>query len=249
MVEVPAVNDDPPPTYTAASPPSSSPGPIAEASATHAKLPAVKPSNYVAISRSNGSIKGVWVLDPNLAIPATLLPPLSTNETEETRRHFNVSASNGVIDADITLAPLRHEKDSQKPASRRTTIYAHASNGSVITKLHDTSDPRSSFYLNISASNGSVHIHLPRSFHGLLVLKTWNGSVKFSPESLEPLTTFSDVDKTRRCFIGDYSEMTDEWQGDEVFVEARNGSVKLYYDDEAKKGERKSGFFERLFGF
>ncbi|KAF5383253.1 hypothetical protein D9615_004907 [Tricholomella constricta] len=248
IIEVPA--DDPPPTYTTEPPPV----PVAEPSVAPAppKQPAVKPSNYVSISRSNGSVKGVWVLDPFLTIPASLLPPLSPEEVGGARKHFSLKANNGVIDADITLASYEPTQDSKQSQSdcRRATIFAKAHNGGVTTKLHTPSEPRIPFYLNILAFNGSVNVHLPRSFHGLVVVKAWNGNTKFSSESSVHLTTFSDVDKTRRCFIGDYSEMTDEWQGDEVFIEARNGSVKLQYDDEAQeKGDRKSGFFGRLFGF
>ncbi|GLB38964.1 hypothetical protein LshimejAT787_0601260 [Lyophyllum shimeji] len=238
--------DDPPPTYTALSPP----GAVGETSAPP-KLPPVKPSNYISIHRSNGSVKSAWVLDPSLTIPASLLPPLSPEETEETRRNFNLKATNGTIEADISFAPYDYTRESKQATRKRATLYINGSNGSITTKLHTPSAPRLPFYLNIFAQNGAVQLHIPRSFHGLLVIKAANGSTKFSPETTVHLTTFSEVDRTRRCFIGDYSELTDgeEWQGDEVVVEARNGGVKVQYDDEVlEKGERKSGFFGRLFG-
>ncbi|KAF8067928.1 hypothetical protein FPV67DRAFT_1165290 [Lyophyllum atratum] len=246
VIEVPV--DDPPPTYTAQSPSAVA----GESSVVPVTLPAVKPSNYVSMSRVNGSLKGVWVLDPCLAIPASLLPPLSAEETADTRRNFNLKTTNGVIDVDVSFAPYEHTRDSKQASRKRVTLYARASNGSITTKLHTPFEPRLPFYLDIFGYNGAVHIHIPRSFNGLLTIKQWNGSTKFSPEASMHLTTFSEVDKTRRCFIGDYSEMADgeEWQGDEVFVETRNGSVKVHYDDEVQeKGDRKSGFFGRLFGF
>lgn len=241
-------SEDPPPTYTAQSPPP--PPPVAGAStAAPKKHHAVKPSNYVSISRHNGSVKDTWVLDPALVIPSSLLPPLSADETEDTRRNMNLKASNGAIEADITIAPFSKSEDSKSPNSRRTTIHAKTSNGGVKVKVHDASTPRLPLYINAYASNGSVNIHLPRSFRGLLSIRTSNGSSKFSAEASGHLTTFSDVDGTRRCFIGDYSDMTDSWEGDEVVAEAKNGSVKIVYDDEEQeKSERKSGFFGRLFG-
>lgn len=246
IVDVPS--DDPPPTYTA----QSSPAAAGETLVVPMQLPPVKPSNYVSITRNNGSVKNVWVLDPSLNIPASLLPPLSPEETEETRRNFDLKTFNGAIEADISITPYDYTRDSKQVSRKRTTIYVRSSNGGIMTKLHTPFAPRLPFYFNIFAQNGAVHVHIPRSFHGLLTIKTWNGSTKFSPETTVHLTTFSEVDRTRRCFIGDYSELTDdgEWQGDEVIVEARNGSVKVQYDDEVQeKGERKSGFFGRLFGF
>jgi hypothetical protein len=115
---------------------------------------------------------------------------------------------------------------------------------------HAPHSPRLPFYLNIYASNGSVNIHLPRSFHGLLVIKTWNGSAKFSTEASTELTTFSDINKTRRSFIGDFSEWSDDepWTGDEIAVETRNGSVKVQFDNEVHDTAKSKGFFGRLFG-
>lgn len=82
------------------------------------------------------------------------------------------------------------------------------------------------------------------------MITTWNGSTKFSAEASTELTTFSDINRTRRSFIGDFSEWTDQesWTGDEVVVDARNGTVKVQFDDEVHDTAKSRGFFGRLFG-
>ena len=71
------------------------------------------------------------------------------------------------------------------------------------------------------------------------------------------MTTFSEVDKTTRSFVGDFSpwiEGEDEWKGDEVILETKNGSVKVHYDDEVIESlgsiiKAKVGMISRMFRF
>lgn len=83
-----------------------------------------------------------------------------------------------------------------------------------------------------------------------MILKTNHGSSKFSAGASARLTTFSEVDGTSKCFIGDYSGMDDEWHGDEVSAETSNGSIKIFYEDEAAEASKvsKTSFFGRLLG-
>ncbi|KAG6830227.1 hypothetical protein H0H92_001667 [Tricholoma furcatifolium] len=246
---------DAPPTYTTA-PPALNDAAPSGSSLSSAIAPVeqstLRPTNNVSICRKHGSVKGSWLVDPVLRLPSMLLPPLLPDETEESRRNINLQSSNGEVYADITLAPVDWSVDKKGP-KKRTTIYAKASNGSVKLKLHaPKSALRLPFQLKIDASNGSVQIYIPRSFNGLLSLKLSNGSTKFSTQLSNNLTTFSDVDKIHKCFIGDFSTIVEgeEWSGDEIIVEAGNGSLKMWYDDEANQteGRRPQNFFERLFG-
>ncbi|KAJ7880678.1 hypothetical protein B0H13DRAFT_1630296, partial [Mycena leptocephala] len=77
------------------------------------------------------------------------------------------------------------------------------------------------------SSNGTVTIHLPRTFRGPLHLTTRNGSGRFSDALKAALTTFSEVNSTRRCFVGDFSDWTEE-----ISVESMNGNVKVGYEVE-----------------
>ncbi|KAG6879624.1 hypothetical protein C0992_000459 [Termitomyces sp. T32_za158] len=243
-------HDDPPPTYTALVPhvvapiPSgTSPGSLRQA--------AMKPSNYVSISRSNGSVRGTWLLDSSLLIPTAFLPPLLPDETEETRRNLYLKSSNGSIDAEITLAQ-RTLEDDPVLAGRQSTIYARAVNGPIKVILHTPHASRLPFHLSIEASNGPVTLYLPRPFNGFLSIRQSHGNTKFSHEVLTHLTTFSDVDRMHRCFVGDFSAVQEgqEWQGDEVVIDARNGSVKVHYEEEVQgRVEKQSGTSGKDFRF
>ena len=109
--------------------------------------------------------------------------------------------------------------------------------------------PRLSFYLQAYSSNGSITICTPRSFQGLLVLKTTDyGRPRFSADASAWLTTFGEVNGTTKCFIDDHSGMNDEWDGDEVSAETCNGTIEISYEDEdgvvaASKVSVDGGFF------
>ena len=111
--------------------------------------------------------------------------------------------------------------------------------------------------INTTSHNGSLHIYLPRSFCGPLRILTSNGIIKFSSAVQTEVTPFSEVGGVQRSFLGHFNpldfEHGVEWEGDELFAETRNGSVRIYFEDEATpaSGSRKPklGFFERLFGF
>ena len=79
-----------------------------------------------------------------------------------------------------------------------------------------------------------------------------HGSVKFSDAIGQHLTTFGDIDNTRRCFLGDFSQWTNtgEWTGDELTVDVKHGHVKIHYDDDAIGSPVKTRptLFNRIFG-
>ncbi|KAG6909014.1 hypothetical protein DXG01_002400 [Tephrocybe rancida] len=246
----------PPPAYTALIPPApvlneTSIGNPSASTMVPALEPTTKPSNFIYISRGNGAVRGTWLLDPALTIPTVLLPPLSPDETDVTRRNLTLIASNGPINADITLAPNDPSAESTKMSRKRSTIYVKASNGPITMKVHVPHSPRLPFHLKMDASNGPIYLYLPRSFNGLLSIKTSNGNSKFSAQASTHLTTFSDVSDTHKGFIGDYSAIVEgeEWDGDEIVADARNGPVKVYYDDENYDvSGKRLGFFQKLFG-
>jgi len=104
------------------------------------------------------------------------------------------------------------------------------------------------FALTATAPHGSVKLDLPRTFTGLLVLGTRHGSVKLSEALLQHATQLSQLGDARRYFVGDFGLLGDQqWEGDQVEVEAVHGSVRLRYVDEGEEQGQK-GLFSRLFG-
>ncbi|KAJ6503879.1 hypothetical protein C8R45DRAFT_1209439 [Mycena sanguinolenta] len=249
------IPDDPPPAYadsqtkSAAEPAKSAAGP-ANPPLTTIPLPdSVKPINFLSLSRGNSSIKGKYVIDPRIKIPQCMLPPLAEDETEATRRNVLLHTSNGSIDADVFVV-------GDGDFKQKVNMAVKTSNGGVVVRVHASAAPRPPMRITAKSSNGAVTLHLPRSFRGPVTIRTSNGSVRFSDSIEEDLTTFSEVKKTRRCFIGEYSDWTEQpggWVGDELDLETSNGTVRLQYDVELSpsntvESSKGKGLFAKLFG-
>lgn len=110
--------------------------------------------------------------------------------------------------------------------------------------------------ISCSSTYGNVNLYVPRSFRGPINVLVGNGSVRFS-DAMKPLVTlFSDIDGMQKSFLGDFDadsiQSAGEWAGDTLSAEARNGSVRIFFDDEdlptpVPKVEAK-GFIEKWFG-
>ncbi|KAJ7697251.1 hypothetical protein B0H17DRAFT_1052443 [Mycena rosella] len=243
------VPDDPPPAYST---PDSQ---VATSSTPQTILlppvlpPAdVKPSNFLSLSRGNGSVKGSYVIDPRVIVPSLMLPPLTADETEATRRNVFLHTSNGSIDVDLWVLG---DADSKV----KVNMLIKTSNGSLTAKLHAAPSARPPIHLKAQSSNGSITLHLPRSFRGPVTILSRNGTIRFSSAVGAATTTFSEADHTRRCFVGDFSDWTDDgaWMGDEASIESSNGSVKVQFDAEPRapdggNGKGKGTFLGRLLG-
>ncbi|KAF9525459.1 hypothetical protein CPB83DRAFT_897055 [Crepidotus variabilis] len=220
----------------------------------------IKPSNFTYVAQQHHSVKGVWVIDPAMSIPQSFLPPLGPGETEESRKNLALESTNGSIDSDIFI--LSSNVGAVK-GRKRILIHAGSRNGSVAARIHDgpsspNSSPRLGYNITVKSQNGSITVHLPRTFRGPIRLKTVNGSMKVSEAIRTNWTQFSDMGGVRRSFLGhfDVSEFTpgQEWEGDDLSVEGVNGGIKLVYDDESYLNQQipkpKSGnLFGRLFNF
>lgn len=58
------------------------------------------------------------------------------------------------------------------------------------------------YSLRVFSKHGSVTVAIPRSFVGPVTLRTRHGSVRVSDEIAARMTTFSEDDGARECFIG-----------------------------------------------
>lgn len=131
------VKQDPPPSYTPTPDSDAIPGAIADMAPNQSRrdtprAPAQKPTNMVFISKLSGSVKGFWVIDPAIVIPAALLPKSQYPNfglTDEPRTNLLLKTNNGAIAADVTLVPRASE--SIKDGRSRITLAATTFNGSV----------------------------------------------------------------------------------------------------------------------
>ncbi|KAF8198488.1 hypothetical protein BJ912DRAFT_27513 [Pholiota molesta] len=246
-------NQEPPPTYASLQPSGGAPPPAV-----------AKTTNYVAITRLHTSIRETLVLDPALFVPPFLRPPLAPGETEAGRRNLRLESTHGHVYADVTLAPAggeevgeeREERGKVEVGRRRKVLMQlKSTHGGITAKIHGPG-ARSAFALHAASVNGDVRLHVPRSFHGPVVVAHRHGAVRFSDAVARALTTFGEADGARRCFLGDFALWTEGaggagWAGDELTVEVRNGNVKICYDDDVLGAPVKTrpSFLNRVFGF
>ena len=63
------------------------------------------------------------------------------------------------------------------------------------------------------------------------------------------LTIFSELDHVQRSFLGDFNpsqwDIGAPWEGDELSIESKNGSVNVSFDDESQ-GSYGQSFISKL---
>jgi len=233
------LNQEPPPTYASLQPPSSA-------------TPVVKTANYVSITRTHDSVRETLIIDPSLFVPVFLRPPLSSGETEETRNHLKLESTHGNVNADITLVEKINTEIHSSKMNNRIRMQMRSTHGGVTAKIHGQQN-RFSFVLDAQSSSGDIRIHIPRNFRGPIIVTYPHGYLRFSDDISHNLTTFGEIDNTRRCFLGDFSQWSDAgegWSGDELMVDVKHGNVKIHYDDDAigSPVRTRPTLFNRIFG-
>jgi len=201
-------------------------------------------TNFLRISKNDGSIRERWTIDPTLSVPEAFLVPLPDGET--TRDNLKITANDGAIRADICLV-----SGSGSLSPDRAALDMMSKDGSIEVKLRrDDLKPR--FSLRALACDGSITIWLPGNFHGPIYHRTSSGWTKFAGSLESSVATFSNESKTGgRSFIGDWQNSgfgekgKDAWTGDEVNVETKDGSItfKLIDDEEKAPVAGASGGF------
>ncbi|KAK0193941.1 hypothetical protein F5146DRAFT_411355 [Armillaria mellea] len=222
----PAEYEEPPPEYEESSTPITAVAPSNP-----------KTSNYVNIQQYMNSLEESFSIDPTLRLPQALLPALKAGETEDTRRNLSIDITMGSMNVDVTI--VYNEASSQSSESKRRVILVVKNMlGSINMRLHAADSPnRHPFYLHVGSKTSSTTLSLPRSFTGLITIANNLGSVDLSKRLSEFATPLSDTGKGgRRYFIGDLSNSfnnnANDWNGDEVVIEASLASVSLKRDDE-----------------
>jgi len=211
--------------------------------------PNIKPSNFVYLSNTNSKIQGKWVVDPALAIPRNFLPPLSSGETELTRKNLSLRATNGLVHADVFVLPTSAEAIAARQLRQRVLIHASSTNGRIQLNIHDKGT-RLPLDIFAASSIGRVDLYLPRSFNGPLRIQLGHGRLRYSDAVAPMVTTFSDVQGVRRSYLGplDTSQMdqNDKCEGDELYAQSSLGNINIYFDDEVDllKSSSSKSFFK-----
>ncbi|KAJ7048230.1 hypothetical protein C8F01DRAFT_1006043 [Mycena amicta] len=235
---------DPPPAYTIPAPPPAPPAKVH----VHGPSPPSdnKPTNHLSLIRRDGRIRGSFVIDPRLKVPAQMLAPLETDETDETRRNLYLHSQDGSIDADVWVLS---DEDADCKCRGKVRLGVSTQDGNVSLRLHSTAGspytPRTPLKLSLHTDDGHVSLSLPRVFRGPLTIRIGDGRMRLSRALSAATTIFSESKGISRCFVGDFAESgwadaPGEWTGDEAEVSSDDGNVRIEFDDEwAVKREMK----------
>ncbi|KAH8806503.1 hypothetical protein DL96DRAFT_1630839 [Flagelloscypha sp. PMI_526] len=220
----------------------------------------VQPSNLLHLSATHQPIKDKYIINPNLAIPRALLPPLNPEETEQTRANLSLVSTHSYVTAEVwTLS------DSKPPAPNVVRINAKSTHSYVHIILHDDTHTRP-LRINCHSTHGKVKLYLPRSFVGMISGSTKHGKVEFSPAIRAKGTLLGNIENMSRIFIGDLDLYHEEREGeegsnglDEADLSAPHAGLTVYFEDEAPlpqpnpftqagSGSGIFGSFKKMFG-
>ena len=107
--------------------------------------------------------------------------------------------------------------------------------------------------MKVDAHNGSVNVWLPSNFLGAITICAKNGSAKLSQTLSNRVSIHNEQNSTWKYFIGSLDILTESedsgrWKGDELYILADNGRVRVGIVDELEGGAGRGGLFSRLFG-
>ncbi|KAJ3729525.1 hypothetical protein C8R42DRAFT_652249 [Lentinula raphanica] len=240
-----------------------------------------KGTNFVSQHVYFDNICASYSIDPNACDPSQILlaDRTSTNaiakeESQKTRKNLSLQTECGAIEADVrvlNLPGMQVTTIAGERTQRKVSLNFRTMFGSIDVKVHLASCPplmgvhRGSLTapmrlpVNISASSqcGSIHVSLPLSFTGYILVGAGLGQVLFSPKVKNNVSWDSQlhgtVRPTRTVVVGDvealkaqigveggsmdthrYDHMNGQtsWEGDEVHLNAWCGSVFVDYADE-----------------
>ncbi|KAA1473134.1 hypothetical protein DENSPDRAFT_839561 [Dentipellis sp. KUC8613] len=251
-------------------PPYSPPAPDAtlEPRTCPADLP---PTNFLYITRPHKVIKGEYLLDldapppPTNALVKTDQCPNSHGGLEH-RDNLRLESAHAMVMARIWIADGPEGVNESK--ERRVRIKLLSTHSKVRGTIHADGPHRPLLSIVAKSPHSSVSLKLPRSFHGQLTIYTVHGRVKLSPDLERRITTLSEVDGTRVCFVGprprhwkttmqldgsdiDPKKVTgDGEEVDEAYAGSTHSIVRVWYEDEVdpERGPSVFGTFMKRLG-
>lgn len=184
---------------------------------------------------------------------------------ESARKNLLLESAHSSVNADIWIVngPTSEDAPSQgsdgatntqrtdvkrAPASgsgervQKVLLEVKSINASVRVKVNTDFD-KLPFELIASSRHGSVGVSIPQAFVGPVTIRTIHGSVGMSKSLEKRMTTFSDSDHIRKCFVGDFASAgfgRGEWKGSSLDISSDNGSVRLSFSEENVESDNKS---------
>ncbi|KAJ7624875.1 hypothetical protein FB45DRAFT_1086957 [Roridomyces roridus] len=223
------------------------------------------PLNNILISRTFGSIKNRFTVDPNNHPPSCLLRAVSAREdSEELSKKLNPRTAGGTvelyvtygrIDAEVCMLPLsesalcarngfpccpKSEDDKPPPCAMEGRVFAITTIGDVTVKgdAGELNACTARLIIQAYSTWGQVAVFIPRSFQGPLVASCF-GTPRLS-STLAPLCTpIKEVGGAKRWFVGSLDEwLVDRGHGDDLTVRTDFGKVWVGYEGEEEEARK-----------
>lgn len=228
-------SDNPPPSYHTPSTPQSNHKARTKTESA-AQLPPDLPKavNYLFVERAD--ITGTFVIDPNLTIPAAILPPMQ-GKGDSQKENLKL-VSNKAIQADIWLVNAHQDRlgpNAQCPALLTVTSNGWKTAGDVTIAVHR--HILIPFQLDVIKYSGNVTIRLPRSFHGTLTMHNASSIVR-SDAMAAQLAMLRETPTEKRYFLGDLTSWKQPGDGCTVTIKSGTSEVRVRYVDEETESER-----------
>ncbi|CAG7847320.1 SubName: Full=Uncharacterized protein {ECO:0000313/EMBL:CCA72046.1} [Serendipita indica DSM 11827] len=228
------ISAPPPPSYAETL---TSPASTSQAHEVPANLgPLPPPSNYNG-QNATGPIKGTWVIDSSMEIPAAFLQPSGFLNKKKDMDNLNLSTSYGSVKSSVLLVSGERKRVSVNLFSQFGNVEFR-----LLSRVNDQP-----LKLTAKTQNGNVVVVLPRTFSGPLRFKTGWGKVTFS----STMTAHQFSEST--AYLGDWTRAGFQdyktWEGDEVDVSTQYGDIRFLWVDEDTGESSDAGIGSMITGF
>ncbi|KIK60381.1 hypothetical protein GYMLUDRAFT_43678 [Collybiopsis luxurians FD-317 M1] len=117
------------------------------------------------------------------------------------------------------------------PKSRNKVLLSTSSTLGTVSTCIRRGGSLPAFDLKSESQGGSVIVKIPRTCRGLIIGSTKHSRVWISDAVSAQAVVFSDVEGTKRIFVGDFSARNDETD-DSMVLKTIWGNVNIYFEDE-----------------
>lgn len=194
-----------------------------------------------------GTIEGAYLIDPDFSLPPSLLPPIGMFKT---RKNLFLQTSLGTIDVAVGILPLLEAPGRSKVQGERVDLEMNLMQAGTLqayivglfsiyraphsSNQYTAGSARRPFRLTAYSFCGTITIFIPRSFQGLVTMQSSLGTCDLSPEVAATATSINEEGGKKVCFIGNlpqsgWLDSLRKWQGDELILTAKIGSVFVAY--------------------
>ncbi|KAL0953823.1 hypothetical protein HGRIS_005003 [Hohenbuehelia grisea] len=193
--------------------------------------PEASATNHLHVCTRSKDITGTYFLDPCLPSPVG-----NKHKNEKTNASFRSSRGNFIL----TLATVCTHADKAK-----SLAMVETNTGDIIVSLLDMPSNHN-ISLDLASRRGNISLLIPRSFCGVLQLRTRKGSIEFL-NALAPLVrVLKDTEEETLVLIGNSKTIGDSTGADFCQLTSRFGKLAVGLKGEDKVAPPEPTFWEKL---